>query len=168
MITHDVLLAWAAALDSEYMSIADVERWADQHILALDDPPLWLIDLSLTSCRKTALIFLWKGWEQQMEACRECVDVFEYDFGKLYLGFLYLRYVRNDLSLAELLKMAGRKSDAMDCGVGCETFYMMLNEIDGGGPVIPSDRPLADRVQEQFSPFAELARRRMALALVNA
>ena len=40
----------------------------------------------------------------------------------------------------------------------CEAFYSLLNEIDGGGPVERSERPLGEWVRELFTPMAEVAR----------
>jgi hypothetical protein len=45
-----------------------------------------------------------------------------------------------------------------ECGIDCGAFYLLLNEIDGGRLIIPSHRPLVDRVNEEFAAFAQLAR----------
>lgn len=157
VMDNDAFVVWASALEARYLSVADVERWADEQIMVLDRPPGWLLDLSLTSSSETAANLLWSGWQQQVEA-NGCRSRLHERAGELYLGFLYLRYERDDLGMADLLNMAGQKSDVTECGIDCEAFYLLLNEIDGGGPVIPSDRPLAERVRERFAPFAQLAR----------
>jgi hypothetical protein len=78
----------------------------------------------------------------------------------IYLGCLYLAYEAGFLPMGKLLWEAGDAADGeAGRGVpGCESFYLLLNEIDGGGPTIPSDRPLTDRVRELFAPMAETAR----------
>jgi hypothetical protein len=157
VMTADGFVVWASALEAGYLSVADVEQWADEQIMAQDRPPGWLLDLSLTSSPETAANRLWSGWKQQVEA-NGCRSRLHERSGELSLGFLFLRYERGDLGMADLLNMAGQNSDVTKCGIGCEAFYLLLNEIDGGGPVLPSDRPLADRVQERFAPFAHLAR----------
>jgi hypothetical protein len=157
VMTDDTYVVWASALEAGYLSLADVERWADGQIMAQDRPPGWLLDLSLTSSPETAANLLRSGWQQQIEANGSRSRLDERS-GQLYLGFLFLRFERGDLGMADLLNMAGQKSDVTECGIDCEAFYLLLNEIDGGGPVIPSDRPLADRVWERFASFAQLAK----------
>jgi hypothetical protein len=102
------------------------------------------------------------AWERYMESARHTRpdDVIRH---RLYLGFLYLRYERGDLPMAELLRTGGRYSDGSDCGIDCEAFYLLLNEIDGGGPTRPNDRPLTVRVTELFAPMVESARRCLGL-----
>ena len=84
-------------------------------------------------------------------------------YDDLYLGLLHLRFQRGDLSMAEILNLAGRYADSRGCGIPCEEFYLLLNEIDGGGPTIPSDRALAERVAELFAPMEEMAHRHLGV-----
>ena len=65
--------------------------------------------------------------------------------------------------MAELLNLAGRFSDARECWIPCEEFYLLLNEIDGRGPTRPSDRPVSERVAELFAPMEKAARRYLDL-----
>jgi hypothetical protein len=156
-MTDDTYVACLSAVGAGYLMLSDVVRWADQQILNEDRPPGWLLDLSLASSSQTAVNLLWSGWRQQVEA-HGCNGHLHERSGQLYLGFLFLRYERGDLGTADLLHLAGQKSDVQWCGIDCEAFYVLLNEIDGSGPVLPSDRPLADRVEQEFAPFARLAR----------
>jgi hypothetical protein len=149
---------WAVALESGFLSWTELERWADAEIARLDAPPAWLLDLSLAGSSEEAIRILWQGWSRHGEARGFGLGE-GWERGELTLGFLYLRFERGEVSMAELLKLAGDEADALDCGIDCEVFYLLLNEIDGGGPIVPSSRPLAERVAELFSPFAELARR---------
>jgi hypothetical protein len=72
---------------------------------------------------------------------------------------LYLRFERGDLTMLDLLMWSGRRADASSFRIDCSEFYVLANEIDGGGPTFPSDRPLAERVAELFAPLAESAQR---------
>jgi hypothetical protein len=148
---------WIAALETEFLPLCAVEQWADGQILRLDDPPLWLLDLSLTSSVETAAVLLWQGWSASAAAVR-CNHAVGPEWGQSWLGFLYLRFERGEVGMAELLERAGRKSDVCECGIDCSAFYLLLNEIDGGGPTVPSDRPLAERVAERFAPFVARSR----------
>jgi len=65
------------------------------------------------------------------------------------------------MSMAELLDKAGRYTDGQGydrVDEECEAFFYLLNEIDGGGPTRKSNRPLMNRVDELFAPFASVAR----------
>jgi hypothetical protein len=166
-VTEDAFVVWATALEVGFLALASVKRWADEQILVQDRPPGWLLDLSLASSPKAAAGLLWAGWQQRVEAGESTGRLHE-RAGPLYLGFLFLRHERGDLGMADLLNLAGQRSDVTECGIDCEAFYLLLNEIDGGGPIIPSHRPLADRVNEEFAPFAQLAREHFHLLLPGA
>lgn len=160
-ITRKAFVVWASRVEAGYCSLSDVTQWADEQITARDHPPDWLLDLSLASSLEEAARLLRCGSEQEL--CSPG-DVYPSQrWGELYLGFLFLRYERGELVLAELLKLAGQKSDGTECGIDWSAFYLLLNEIDGGGPVTPSDRPLSDRVREVFIPFAGLAQKALPL-----
>jgi len=151
-------LAFAAAMESGLLSIADVVAWADGRILQLDRPPAWLLDLCLARTQDAALGVLSLESNRRVEAgCGPWLDLETRD--DLVMGFLYLRFERGDLTMGEMLGFAGAYSDAHSYRIDCGTFYYMLNEIDGGGPIIASDRPLGERIVDLFTPMAELARR---------
>ena len=154
----DQLWALAVAMDSEYLSLSDFVAWADREVLRLESPPPWLLDTCIAKTKEEAINPMLLAWERHLGSARHARPD-EVSRHRLYLGFLYLRYERGDLPMAELLRTAGRHSDGSDCGIDCEAFYLLLNEIDGGGPTRPDDRPLTDRVTELFAPMAESARR---------
>jgi hypothetical protein len=152
----------AAALESEYIGLTDLVAWADRQVLRRESPPRWLLDLSLARTKEDARALLLLAWDRYMESVGTTRPGYE-EHDNLYLGFLYLRYERGGLSMAELLNLAGRYADSSGCEVPCESFYLLLNEIDGGGPTLPSDQPLHERVSELFAPMAGLARQHLAL-----
>jgi hypothetical protein len=145
---------WIAAVEAGFVPLPDLVRWADDQVMGRDTPPRWLLDISLAGTADQAVEALWRGLADHAERFGAPPGP---DPARLYLGFLYLRFRRGDLGLAELLSRAGGKADGADCGVGCEAFYLLLNEVDGRGPARPSRRPLAERVGELFAPFAQLA-----------
>jgi hypothetical protein len=151
-------LVLAEALESGYLPLADLIAWADQHVLDLESPPRWLLDVCVAKTCEEALRPIYQAHDRSKELAGS-YDSVDIDRNVLHLGFLYLRHERGDLTLAELLRMAGDHADAADMGSpSCEDCYYLLNEIDGGGPTIPSDRPLKDRVDELFAPMADVAR----------
>ena len=150
------LWIYASALGGGYVCLADLIAWADQQVLQLDSPPGWLLDLSLAKTKEEASGTLLMEWNRYMETTgTEWPEPTRHD--DLYLGFLYMRFERGDLTIAELLKLAGDYSDAHGYSIDCETFYYMLNEIDGGGPTLPSNEPLENRASRLFAPMAEFA-----------
>jgi hypothetical protein len=152
---EEILPVWAA-LNAGFVPLTTVKRWADEQIVRLDHPAAWLLDLPLTESADDASALLCRGWSECPVAARG--DAAWRAAARLRLGFLYLRFERGDLAMPGLLNLAGRYSDATECGADCSAFYVLLNEIDGGGPIVPSDRPLAERVAERFAPFAAEAR----------
>jgi hypothetical protein len=157
---NEVLAEWFDAVGVDYIASVGVNtwrNWADNQILRLDEPPpVWLCDLSLATTLPEVEYALRAGVAAargQTSVCRETFDRVE-----LYLGVLYLRFLRGELEMTELLAWAGSRVDTRGFRIDCSEFYGLLNEIDGGGPVRSSRRPLIDRVAELFSPFAEYAR----------
>lgn len=151
----------ATAVEIEYVSLTDLVAWADRQVLRLESPPSWLLDLSLARTKEDAWGLLLLAWDRHMESVGTSLPGFE-EHDNLRVGFLYLRFERGDLSMAELLTLAGQYGDAPGCEVPCESFYLLLNEIDGG-PTLPSDRPLDERVSELFAPMAQRARQYLDL-----
>lgn len=147
----------AAAVSSGYLCVTDVVAWADQQILQIDSPPGWLLDLCLVKNQDEAVGTLLMEWNRYMEMVAHEWPEPEIH-GDLLMGFLYLRFERGDLTMAELLRLAGEYADAPGYRIDCETFYYMLNEIDGGGPTIPSEESLDARVASLFAPMSALAR----------
>ena len=148
-----MLLTWTAAIESGFAQPAEWVAWADRQVARLDEPPGWVLDLSLAHSVAEARSVLWP-------ACGRVVpELWQHlDWTGLYLGFVFLRFERGELNMLDLLIQAGRKADAASFRIDCETFYLLANELDGRGPTVPSNRPLAQRVAEVFGPLAEAAR----------
>ena len=135
------LWIYAAALTSGYLSLSDLIAWSKLRALRFQSPPRWLLDLCSSKTQNEALGTI-------LEVCDQCKEAIGQPWpthsahDDLHLGFMYLRFERGDLTLAELLRMSGQYADSSGCDIECEVFYRMLNEIDGGGPTISSDKPL--------------------------
>lgn len=86
-------------------------------------PENWLITLSLANDRPSleeALVTR-VAEEKLAIGCDRTVDAM--------LGYVWLRYIRRDLSLDECLEAAGRLADNYEASVDCETFYAILNKL---------------------------------------
>lgn len=120
--------------------------------MRLSEPPLWLIELSLaTDCN---------GLERARNTVPERASRETFNQRRIHMGFLYLAFENGRLPMEQLLLEAGQFAD--DCGSTslpeCEAFFLLLNELDGGGPIVPSNRPLAERVRDLFAPMTAEAR----------
>jgi hypothetical protein len=126
--------------------------WADEHILRLPEPPRWLIELSLATDVR--------GLERAREYLPKGTRREKFDQRRIHLGTMYLAFERGLLPMDRLLLDAGQYADC--CGSSnlpeCEAFFVLLNEIEGTGLTLPSDRPLEERVCELFAPMAGEAR----------
>jgi len=157
MLSSNRFDVWRAALISGYASDSVFVRWADRLIERDSHQPRWVLDLSLSKDAKDAEKILRLGYSRQSEFPVNQTPAMS-GFGKLYLGFLYLLFLNGSVSMAELLMLAGSYADGGCVGADCETFFYLLNEIDGGSPTNKSDLPLAERVDALFTPFAAAAR----------
>src|SRR3954447_12654171 len=92
----------AAALESDYITLTDLVTWAEREILHLDSLPSWLLDLCLARTKEDARGGLLSAWDRHMESAGTTRPGFE-KHDDLYLGFLFLRFERGDISMAELL-----------------------------------------------------------------
>jgi hypothetical protein len=135
---------WIAALETDFHPLSAYRLWAERAISAPKTPDLWLLDLFLAETKIEALAALHSG-SVAMEP--------RYRF-----GFLYLRFERDSGDIGNLLLSAGQYADSCDCGVGCETFYLLLNEWEGRVATRREEQRLSSRVAEAFSPFVELVR----------
>jgi hypothetical protein len=145
-------------MEAGLLPLPRLVAWADEQILRLSEPPLWLIELSLATD------------EAGLRRARERVPRTSVplagrtvDESRNYLGCLYLAFERGLLTMARLLREAGDFTDPPSGDVpGCETFYLLLNEIDRRGPTRRGKGPLADRVRDLFAPMAREARAALA------
>jgi len=151
---------WSEAIGCDYIRSVNVDawrEWADAQILRLDEPPGWLCDLSLAITAEQVQTAIGRSWAELPR--QESSDLLKnLDRTGLNLGLLFLRFLRGDLDMAALLRRAAGRADATNYRIDCSTFYMLLNEMEGRGPVFPTSRPLRDRVTELFAPFTEYAR----------
>lgn len=149
-----------AAIESGYLSSTDWQHWAEQQMLRSESVPSLLVDLYDANTPDEAIGALYSYWFRLYESSSHNQQHLEFNEIDLVFGFMYLRFERGDISMATLLSEAGRKADAENySNPDCESFYLLLNEIDGGGPIMPSTIPIIERFKELFAPKAEIARK---------
>ena len=100
--------------------------WADNVIESMDSPPAWICELALTKYQ-TAISAIARGYlyTENFTAWNTPEERDDY-----HLACLYLRYIRNELSWAIFLKLAGEFTDTSDSQRPCEYFYEMLNQLE--------------------------------------
>ena len=151
------LTALVEAVRSEFVTSEVVANWATARLDTLTRIPSWFSDLCWCVTKDETLGALWDGIHAQHSAVAD-KGLPQPESGPapvaLYFGFLYLRFERGDINAATLLDDAGDRADASGWSQPeCETFYMLLNEIDGGGPTQPAPDPLITRIERLFSSF---------------
>jgi len=113
----------ALAIEAGCLTFREYIPWADDIIARLDHPPAWICELSTTKYRPHALRVV-RDFVHS-EPFEEIKDATED-----YLGFLWIRYERGEVSWATFLDEAGQYSDAANGAIECEYFYSMLNELE--------------------------------------
>ena len=150
---------WTAALEAGYLPIERLEQWIDAQLLVLESPPKWMIEVSLATSVQESVASLASAWVRDVEA--HGTDFRAGLWGPLHLGFLFLCFERGDLELPDLLSRAGQISDSLRCGINCEAFFLLLNELEGSDHPDPGSKPLRERVADRFAPFATKARQQL-------
>lgn len=114
-------------LDAGLICYKHYYPWCDSIIEKLEEPPVWIIELSTVKYIGDAKIIVHEYAFSFEET------IYDHDFlryNKYFLACLYLRYERNEISWATFLFEAGRYSDGMECGVNCEYFFEMLTSYE--------------------------------------
>ena|SRR5687768_7364394 len=105
----------ALAIEAGCLTYRETIPWADAMIEALERPPLWICDLSTTKYRPDAL-----------KVIRDFLNAEPFELITTapheYLGFLWIRYERRELSWATFLNEAGEYSDGQIPGLSASTF----------------------------------------------
>ncbi|HEX8916857.1 MAG TPA: hypothetical protein VF796_31190 [Humisphaera sp.] len=110
---------WLAAMDVGYLSHHELVRWADQEICRSASAPSWLPDLCLSRSQEEAEGILRVAWSRHQERDPSTVGWLD-SYNRLAFGFLWLRFERGDLPLADTLEEAWDLQDASgfhDCRI---------------------------------------------------
>jgi hypothetical protein len=146
---------WFAAAESGYAKARDWQDWADRIILAMETPPMWVLDLATAKNAEQ----VWDARTRQTKpewAAQSGIIVDE-----SIIGYLWLRYRRGDISFYDFAELAGRRADGGWVDYECEEFYAFLNRLDAGEAFerVETDAenlvaPLVTLAQEQWETLA--------------
>jgi hypothetical protein len=119
--------------------------WADELILKLQKPPVWLIDLSLTKYSPGAVRLLnTVAYSEPFIAFDPEVD------GAEYVSCLYLRYERREISWATFLRESGAHLDAIQGSAECRLMFSRLTEYRHKEFSLDLERQQATEVQAHY------------------
>ncbi|MDM8556619.1 hypothetical protein QUF75_17980 [Desulfococcaceae bacterium HSG7] len=140
-----------AAIEAEYIKSTQWIPWADFIIQTMDEPPMWVIDLSLSSDYE-------KAYAAIAPDTKSDHDFKSNDLPELALGFIYLRFLEGDVSLKKFLFLAGDYTDPSDCSIDCEYFYDHLNNLESSNNSKTELKIIAD-IENQLKKKIDLAKR---------
>ena len=137
--------------------------WADEIIVALDNPPYWILEIATV-----------KYFPKAVEIINEFVnsdpiESFDTEYESGFVACLFLRYERGEISWATFLTDAGCFTDSYDGEEDCSYFYNLLNLIGDSGysktieeaqkVAIEEEYAIAiSRVREAYNPFQQYFR----------
>ena len=140
----------AAAL-SEFMPAKEWQKWADRQIGEADEPEFWLIEVSLAG---------------DVHSLREAIEpLFQYEqkvcevplISDVVIGYYYLMYENNQLTIKELLQLAGDEADGGMSEFECEEIYGLLNLIEGRSEAADKTGDTIDSIRILFHECKNLA-----------
>ncbi|MBP1960830.1 hypothetical protein [Paenibacillus aceris] len=145
--------------------------FCDEIIENMDRPPYWIIELAEKKYIGDAVKIV------NTYAFSEPFETYPDSLPDLYVGCLFIRYERKEISWASFLKESGDYAD----GEGyfalkhdCEYFYHMLNEYEDNEFSIQLEQKQAEDIKEAFrneiqevriiyNPFVEYFRKYVSL-----
>ena len=122
--------------------------------MKIEKPPHWLLELATVKYKGDALRIL--GEFVDSEPFEE-IDGATYEND--YIGSLFLRYERRELSWATFLDEAGRFSDAHQSDPSCEYFFGMLNGYEDSGFDANLEKDQVSEVLREFRPAVDAVRK---------
>ena len=132
------------AIEADCITYRDYIPWADGFVERLEKPPAWICELAITKYKQDALRIVsdFVFSEPFEEFTDEHVE---------FLGYVWIRYERRELSWATFLNEAGRYTDPSPGPWDCEYFYSLLNELE----------------EQEFSPELEQRQRAVVSAALQ-
>ena len=112
-----------AAIHADYISPKRWVAWADWQIGRTEEPPMWLIDLSLAGDSSAA-------WKAIGESIHDTPELSLQELDEIALGLIALQYFEGEIDLSTFLHRAGDHTDPSNCSTDCEYFYQHLNRYE--------------------------------------
>lgn len=145
-ISTDSIQVLIAAIESGYWKNGEWVIWAEKKLQTPQPSCYWIVDLFQASNQQEALNVLYQEWVKTQ------YDVPGTDQAKLLLGFLYIQFLEDKLSINELLLKAGDFADRQNLiNPSCEELYLLLNKVNQLQEAGETDATLIPELVSLFS-----------------
>ncbi|MEM7583758.1 MAG: hypothetical protein AAF560_10295 [Acidobacteriota bacterium] len=124
-LNNDFLMRLMRAVDAGLVTHRHYMPWCDAIIEVEDDPPYWMLELTVTENPSQAVTILTQAAHGNFQEVWRPGD-----YGDFWIGCLFLRYQCREISWATFLRQAGEYADASGAGWECEEFYELLNHYE--------------------------------------
>ena len=112
-------------LDANLVTHRDLQPWAESALRSVEAPPVWLWSLATQTYSADVSQSLREYlWPERFDVT-DCAEVDDE-----YIGSLYLRFERHELSWATFLALAGEYADRAEGAWVCEELFKMLDELE--------------------------------------
>jgi hypothetical protein len=110
---------------SNYWKPREWQAWADNLIMNSSEPDSWILQVSTAKNVNE----LWQVLNDQYLNERS-QHGFSIGLSEAIIGYYYLEFEANQITLREFLSLAGREADAGETEVTSESIYGILNEVE--------------------------------------
>ena len=112
-------------LDANLVTYRDLQPWAESVLRSMKTPPVWLSRLATQTYSAELSKSLCEYLSLERFDFTDCAEVDDE-----YIGSLYLRFERHELSWAGFLRLAGEYADHAEGAWVCDVFFHMLDELE--------------------------------------
>lgn len=141
---------------SGYYQKQDWQSWADQRLLKQPLAEEWLINVSLADSIETLSSALGDLLISERFAAKNRVPSSD-----AVIGYFYLMYLEEKMSLQELLLKSGDEADGGEgASAECEEFYEISSDLEQDVFLV-EDTDFQRKISELYEPFRTIARLQM-------
>ena len=146
---------WMAAAESGYAKPSDWRSWADQIILVMPHPPIWIIDMAVAEDVDGLAKALNDRRFVEGLAEGRSREASETEFEEIVVGYFWLRFRKNEIALSECLWLAAWRSDAYQLDFSWDELLELRSLLQDGSP----SAPIELHVKQILGNLGELAQR---------
>jgi hypothetical protein len=104
----EYIIGLSLAIESGYIqNLEKIKKWAEIDIVDMDKPPLLILNIYDSKDLSEVLVVLAIEWKKIPKKVLDTID-----YTAIYLGFSYLRFMRGEIDLLQLLLNCGKKTDS--------------------------------------------------------
>ncbi|MDQ8209659.1 hypothetical protein QEH52_19225 [Coraliomargarita sp. SDUM461003] len=140
-----------AAIHAETISPETWKAWADREILRTEQPPMWIIDLSIANDFSEA-------WKAIGESVQDTESLPSAQLDEAALGLISLNYLKGGIDFCHYLRRAGDHTDPSSCSTDCEYFYHHLNGIESSSNPEEYERMARSEIEQYLAEAIELGK----------